>query len=178
MIRILRLGHRIGRDDRMTTHIFLTGRALGADSAVFCGDPDSGPVESARKICENWGGTFPVTYSSGWEKEVRGWKRTGGTVVHLTMYGERIQDVVERIPKKGKILVVVGAEKVPSELYSLADFNVAVTNQPHSEVAALAVFLDRYFGGIELEKKFAGKIKISPSERGKCVFSCKKKQKV
>jgi tRNA (cytidine56-2'-O)-methyltransferase len=178
MIRILRLGHRIGRDDRMTTHVFLTARALGASSGVFCGDQDSGPVESVSKICENWGGKFPVTYSHDWKGEALTWKKKGGKIVHLTMYGERVQDVVKRIPKKAGLLVVVGAEKVPSGVYSLADFNVAVTNQPHSEVAALAVFLDKYLGGRELEKRFRGKISISPSERGKCVFSCKKKAKI
>jgi len=34
----------------------------------------------------------------------------------------------------------VRAEKVPAEMYDLADWNVAVDNQPHSEVAALASF--------------------------------------
>ncbi|MHC1589292.1 MAG: RNA methyltransferase, partial [Methermicoccaceae archaeon] len=33
--------------------------------------------------------------------------------------------------------------KVPREVYELSDYNVAVGNQPHSEVAALAVMLDR-----------------------------------
>ncbi|NIS35916.1 MAG: tRNA (cytidine(56)-2'-O)-methyltransferase, partial [Actinobacteria bacterium] len=39
------------------------------------------------------------------------------------------------------LLVVVGAAKVSFDVYEAADWNVAVTNQPHSEVAALAVFL-------------------------------------
>jgi tRNA (cytidine56-2'-O)-methyltransferase len=64
----------------------------------------------------------------------------------------------------------VGAEKVPVEMYDLADWNVAVGGQPHSEVAALAVFLDRLFQGEELELEFDGGLKIVPSSRGKQVI--------
>ena len=38
---------------------------------------------------------------------------------------------------------MVGAEKVPREIYELADYNVAVGSQPHSEISALAIVLDR-----------------------------------
>jgi tRNA (cytidine56-2'-O)-methyltransferase len=64
----------------------------------------------------------------------------------------------------------VGAEKVPAEIYELADWNVAVGNQPHSEVAALAVFLDRLFQGRELDGEFEDGLKIVPSPRGKQVL--------
>jgi tRNA (cytidine56-2'-O)-methyltransferase len=67
--------------------------------------------------------------------------------------------------------VVVGAGKVPGELFGLADVNVAVGNQPHSEIAALAVFLDRLFEGRELKREFPGwKLKVLPSIRGKKVL--------
>ncbi|MEM2794952.1 MAG: hypothetical protein QXY49_03760, partial [Thermofilaceae archaeon] len=81
-------------------------------------------------------------------------------------------NVLEQIKAYGKdILVVVGAEKVPADVYKLADFNVAIGNQPHSEVAALAVFLDRLYGGKELLKKFkGGRLVIIPSLRGKKVI--------
>ncbi|MEM1521912.1 MAG: hypothetical protein QXU69_02740 [Thermofilaceae archaeon] len=43
-------------------------------------------------------------------------------------------------------------------------------NQPHSEVGALAVFLDRFFGGAELLKEYLdAKIRIIPSPRSKIV---------
>jgi tRNA (cytidine56-2'-O)-methyltransferase len=66
--------------------------------------------------------------------------------------------------------VVVGAEKVPFEVYERADFNVGVTNQPHSEIAGLAVFLDRLFEGRELDRgwKDADK-RVIPQEAGKRV---------
>jgi tRNA (cytidine56-2'-O)-methyltransferase len=81
------------------------------------------------------------------------------------MYGIGVEEVIGRIRASGSDkLVVVGASKVPGELYSLADYNVSITNQPHSEVAALAVFLDRLFEGRELSFKFDGaRISITSS---------------
>ncbi|MFT4946665.1 MAG: tRNA (cytidine56-2'-O)-methyltransferase, partial [Natronomonas sp.] len=37
-VAVLRLGHRPGRDERMTTHVGLTARALGADRVVLAKD--------------------------------------------------------------------------------------------------------------------------------------------
>jgi tRNA (cytidine56-2'-O)-methyltransferase len=87
------------------------------------------------------------------------------------MYGMPVQSSIKKIRKCRNILAVVGAEKVPHEMYQMADFNVAVTSQPHSEIAALSVFLHEYFAGRELCKKFkAAKLKIIPQERGKKVI--------
>jgi tRNA (cytidine56-2'-O)-methyltransferase len=104
---------------------------------------------------------------------VQDWKAEGGLIVHLTAYGENVQtsDVLQRIrDSKKDLLVIVGSQKVPKEFFSerVSDFNVAVGNQPHSECAALAIFLDRFFEGKELTKKFRGaKIRIIPQKRGK-----------
>jgi len=69
-------------------------------------------------------------------------------------------------------MVVIGAAKVPVEMFSLADFNIAIGNQPHSECAALAVFLDRLFNGKELCLEFKdAKIKIIPQKHGKKVIT-------
>jgi tRNA (cytidine56-2'-O)-methyltransferase len=108
-----------------------------------------------------------------WKKAIKQWKRKGGATVHLTAYGENIQksDVLKRIKKTEKdILIIVGSQKVPKEFFSKAfsDFNVAIGNQPHSECASLAVFLDRFFEGEELESDFENAwIKIIPQKRGK-----------
>ena len=78
----------------------------------------------------------------------------------MTMYGLPVEDVLPRLHGKD-LLIVVGAEKVPGEIFELADFNVAVTNQPHSEVGALAVMLDKLFYGSKLKKEHLnGKFKI------------------
>jgi tRNA (cytidine56-2'-O)-methyltransferase len=68
------------------------------------------------------------------------------------------------------VLLLIGSQKVPPEFYSaeVSDFNVAVGNQPHSECAAVAVFLDRFFQGRELSKGFDNaRIRVVPQERGK-----------
>jgi tRNA (cytidine56-2'-O)-methyltransferase len=59
---------------------------------------------------------------------------------------------------------------VPPEAFSLAHHNVSVGQQPHSEVAALALFLDAWTEGAGLDRKFdAPKLVIHPSSRGKDV---------
>jgi tRNA (cytidine56-2'-O)-methyltransferase len=71
---------------------------------------------------------------------------------------------------EGPVLVVLGAEKVPFEVYDRADYNVGVTNQPHSEVAGLAVFLDRLFEGRELDREWVdADRRVVPTETGKQV---------
>lgn len=170
---VLRLGHRIGRDRRVSTHVGLVARAFGARGVIFVGDVENGIIESLRKVTETWGGPFFVQIAKSYRTIINEWRQGGGIVVHLTMYGENIEgsDILERIRRiSKKIMVVIGAEKVPADIYELADFNVAIGNQPHSEVAALAVFLDRLFKGRELIRQFENaKIKIIPSSRGKHV---------
>jgi tRNA (cytidine56-2'-O)-methyltransferase len=86
------------------------------------------------------------------------------------MYGQRFEEVLPRVRGRD-LLVVVGAEKVPRELYDLVDWNVAIGNQPHSEVAALAIFLERVLGpGAWDRDDFAGRVRIRPSARGKDVI--------
>jgi len=59
---------------------------------------------------------------------------------------------------------------VAGEVYDAADWNVGVTNQPHSEVASLAVFLDRLFEGREFDQEWVDAERtVVPQERGKRV---------
>ncbi len=170
---VLRLGHRVARDRRISTHVALVARAFGAEGVVFVGEVEESVLRSVEGVVERWGGPFFVDRVDSYREYIREWKRMGGVVVHLTMYGENVEesDVLERIRETKKdLLVVVGAEKVPRDVYELADFNVAIGNQPHSEVAALAVFLDRLYRGRELAKEFYNaKLRIIPSKRGKRV---------
>lgn len=168
-VAVLRIGYRLVRDDRITTHIALVARAFGADCIYTVGGEED-LAETIRNVNKRWGGDFQVEFVDDWKKVVRQWKNSGGLVVHLTMYGLGMETVEEVQRGERNILVVVGAEKVPRELYSMADYNVAVSHQPHSEVSALAVFLDRYFKGEELKKNFRdAKMKIIPSAKGKNV---------
>jgi tRNA (cytidine56-2'-O)-methyltransferase len=171
-IEVLRLGHRPARDKRVTTHVCLTARALGA-ARVRIAEEDDSVARSVRQLAARFGGAFEVEAGTGWKGAVRQWKEAGGQVVHLTMYGEPLSAAVPRVAADGRdVLVVVGAEKVPADLYELADHNVAVGNQPHSEVAALALFLDRLRGGAWETDAFPGAaMRVLPSARGKRVES-------
>jgi tRNA (cytidine56-2'-O)-methyltransferase len=172
---VLRLGHRLPRDERISTHVALVARAFGADSIVYSGQHDSGLEESVERICDRWGGRtrhggFSISYEKSQNAFIKRKKKEGFTVVHLTMYGLPVQEIAPKLKSSEKLLIVVGSEQVPREVYELADFNVSVTGQPHSEVAALAILLDRLQGGKELEgSDFGGKIRVMPSAKGKDV---------
>jgi len=172
-IVVLRWGHRPRRDARLTTHVALTARALGASGIILSDIKDPKIKETIEKVTKNWGGPFFFEMGTPWKKVVREWKANGGIVVHLTAYGENIEtsNVLQRIKASGKdILLLIGSQKVPKEFFSeaVSDFNVAIGNQPHSECASLAIFLDRFFEGKELTKKFENaKIGIIPQKRGK-----------
>ena len=172
-VTVLRLGHRPTRDKRLSTHVLLAARAFGADRAIYSGTEDPRLEESVAKIVDEWGGGFTVQYTESWRGTVKAWQ---GEVVHLTMYGLPAQEAIQEIraspePK----LVVVGGPKVPREIYDLAEWNVSVTTQPHSEVSALAVFLHMLFGGEELERSFEGaRLRIKPLGRGKEVETLSK----
>ena len=136
---VLRLSHRPARDKRITTHVCLVARAFGANGVVYTGIRDKALEENVEKVVNVWGGPFFIRYEKSWKKFIEGWK---GKVVHLTMYGIHVDDIIDEIRKVKDLLIIVGGEKVPGEIFKLADFNVAVGNQPHSEVSALALFLD------------------------------------
>lgn len=164
---VLRLGHRPERDQRVTTHVGLTARALGA-ARFFLAADDLGVVRSISDVVDRWGGDFRAENDVKWRRCIADWKADGGVVVHLTMYGLNLPDVIDEVRSHDRVMAVVGAEKVPGEVYGLADYNVAVTNQPHSEIAGLAVFLDRLFEGRELAADFPrAKIRVVPSAHGK-----------
>jgi tRNA (cytidine56-2'-O)-methyltransferase len=167
-IVVLRLGHRPLRDKRITTHVALVARAFGADGMLMP-TRDEKVEESIQDVVERWGGNFFIDSIKDWKGYIKKWR---GIVVHLTMYGMPVNPVIKEIKGlKKDMLLVVGSEKVPGEIFKLADYNVAVGNQPHSEISALAIFLDRLFEGKELNREFKGKLKIVPSERSKKVVS-------
>jgi len=171
MINVLRIGHRISRDKRITTHVALVARAFGADK-IFIDTQDKKIEETIRSTCNRFGGNFEIETGVDRKKIIQDWD---GIIVHLTMYGEKLEKSINKIDKTKDLLVIVGAEKVPPMIYEKADFNISIGNQPHSEVAALAIFLDRYTKGLWQKIKFNGKIEILPSNRGKKVVSKDKK---
>ena len=166
-IWIMRIGHRPERDKRVTTHVALSSRALGA-KGIYVDTPDPVLEENIRSVVDRFGGDYQIKTGVTWKEAIKDFK---GKVVHLTMYGQQVVDAIPKIPKDEDIMVIVGASKVPFEVYERADFNVSVGNQPHSEIAALAIFLDRFTEGKALYEDRDGKIKVVPNERGKTVVN-------
>ncbi len=167
-ISVLRIGHRPFRDKRITTHVSLVSRAFGADE-IFVDEKDETLEETVHRVVERFGGDFRISTGVNWKKIMKDFK---GVKINLSMYGinvdEKIDDIRNETEDKD-ILILVGAEKVPIDAYLMADYNIAIANQPHSEVSALAIFLDHYFNGMELKKTYNGKINIVPMEKGKMV---------
>ena len=170
-ISIIRLSERAYRDLRITTHCCLVSRAFGAKRIILAGNTDRGIGETVKRINTEFGGNFEVEYDDNMLARIRKNQREGNEVVHLTMYGEKPSDkIMKKIRKKKKITIVIGSEKVPGEVYHEADYNISITRQPHSEVAALAVFMHRLNEGKEESFTFPGARKtVIPEKRGKRV---------
>ncbi len=165
VIAVLRLGHRPERDKRITTHVGLVARAFGADT-LYITTRDSHLEQSLKRVIKKFGGNFRIHTGIKPKSLIQTWK---GIIIHLTMYGEQLSKIVQDLPQNKDILIIIGAEKVPPYYYQIADYNISIGNQPHSEVAALALFLDRYTKGTWIKNDFHGDITIIPSNKGKNV---------
>lgn len=152
-VDVLRLGYRRGRDPRITTHLALVARALGADGFLLAGDDDQEMFDNLNSVSARFGGELDTEHVSGLghlKKHVE----NGGVAVHLTMYGEPFRQAIPKIRRDRPVIIVVGGAKVPGDVYKICQHNVAVGNQPHSEVAALALFMDAWFGESGSERSF------------------------
>ncbi len=170
-IEVLRIGERLVRDDRVTTHAALVARAFGA-RRIFMDEAGADIKRTVEGVGREWGGDFEVELVESWRPVLRS-RRGSSAIVHLTMYGLPVGEAAAEIAACGRdLLVVIGAGKVPREVYDMADYNVAVGSQPHSEVAALAVLLDRVQEGRQFERPYGGaRLEIVPSGRGKRVVA-------
>ncbi|MDY6770367.1 MAG: tRNA (cytidine(56)-2'-O)-methyltransferase, partial [Candidatus Nanohaloarchaea archaeon] len=160
MITVLRLGHRRGRDDRISSHVGLTARQFGADKVIYSGEKDDNMLESLEDVRDRWGGPFEITYREDYRRVIKGFD---GTSVHLTMYGLPFQEKMDTVREAEDLLVVVGSQKVPRDVYGLVDHNLAVGHQPHSEVAAVGVFLYEYNGRAISDEFEDAKIRVEPT---------------
>ena len=179
-IVVFRLGHRLPRDERISTHVALVARAFGASKVIYSGQKDSSLEESIKRIGLKWGANTPVNteftieYEEKEVSRVKKLKNEGFFLVHLTMYGTGVDEIKKECEKEEKILIIVGGEAVPSEIFRLSNVNISVTNQPHSEVAALAIALDRIYCGKEMNfDQFKGSIEIEPSKIGRKIVKKK-----
>ena len=177
-VYVLRLGHRPERDKRITTHVGLVARAFGANGFILADICDDKVIESLKKTLKKWGGELHIECGVDGVEYAKKWKEQNGEVIHLTMYGLPVDEIIDeiRLSLKPK-LIIVGASKVPPIYFKIADYNVAIGNQPHSEVSALAIFLDRLYEKAELSQTFENaELIIKPSRKGKTVVKQKDKK--
>lgn len=170
-INVLRLDHRVKRDARITTHVCLTSRAFGADKVWLSGEEDQKLINNVLDIVNRWGGDFEVEYEKNYMEIINKWRKNGGKIVHLTMYGSQAHEIVDEVRNSEcDILIIVGGAKVPTKVYKNSDWNVSVTTQPHSEVAALAVFQHLLMDGKEFDLEFPNPVfEVIPTAHGKNV---------
>ena len=169
VFEVLRIGQRVVRDDRVTTHVALVARAFGA-SKIYMNEVNPEIKDTLNKINKTWGGNFEIEFIDDYKNVIKSKKTDSVKIVHLTMYGESINDVESKLQNEEQILIVVGAEKVPREVYDMADYNVSIGSQPHSEVSALAVILDRIQKGCQFLSEFENPAReIIPTKNGKNV---------
>ena len=166
MIEVLRLGHRLPRDCRITTHCCLVARAFGASKLYYSGQKDKEMEEVIKKLVKDFGGKFHVEYIED-EFKFLTTKKNKTNIIHLTMYGE---DYKKFIKKEKNYLIIIGGSKVPGIFYKKSNFNISIGDQPHSEVSALGIFLEF----LNLKKFFKNNIKkIIQYKRNKKILNLK-----
>ena len=65
-IEVLRIGQRIVRDDRVTTHVALVARAFGA-SKIYMTEINPEIKDTINKINTTWGGKFEIDFITNWK---------------------------------------------------------------------------------------------------------------
>jgi tRNA (cytidine56-2'-O)-methyltransferase len=140
---VVRIGQRVVRDDRVTTHVALVARAFGAER-IYMNEINPEIKDTLDKINDSWGGNFAIEFMDSWKHIVKMKKEDNYKIIHLTMYGENINDIQSKLRQEENLLVVVGAEKVPREIYEYADYNVAIGSQPiHFQMPKEGLFLQK-----------------------------------
>jgi len=135
LVTIFRIGHRIFRDKRITTHLALVSRAFGASGMIIAGDKDEKIIKTVKKVVTEWGGDFTVEFVpfEEWKPFFEEWIEKQNKIIHLTMYGENLPVFKQNkefinlrsSPELLKnLLVVVGGKKVPSKVFHYANWNL------------------------------------------------------
>ena len=81
---VLRIGQRLVRDDRVTTHVALVARSFGA-SKIFMTEVNPEIKETVDKISDTWGGNFQVELIQNWKKILKSiLSKLANSLRHLT----------------------------------------------------------------------------------------------
>ena len=69
-IEVLRIGQRVVRDDRVTTHVALVARSFGAKK-IYMNEINPEINDTVSKINKTWGGDFKIEMIDDWKKIIR-----------------------------------------------------------------------------------------------------------
>ena len=69
-IEVLRIGQRVVRDDRVTTHVALVARSFGAKK-IYMNEINPEINDTVSKINRTWGGDFKIEMNDDWKKIIK-----------------------------------------------------------------------------------------------------------
>jgi len=69
-IEVLRIGQRVVRDDRVTTHVALVARSFGAQK-IYMNEVNPEIKHTISDINKTWGGNFKIEIISEWKKIIK-----------------------------------------------------------------------------------------------------------
>ena len=101
-IEVLRIGQRIVRDDRVTTHVALVARAFGAKK-ILMNEVNPEIKETLEKINDTWGGEFSVEFIDSWKPVIKMKKQEGFQNSSLDNVWREYQSNTVKNKKRGKI---------------------------------------------------------------------------
>ena len=90
--------------------------------------------DTVSSVSKRWGGRFKVEIIQDWKSLAKLGKRKVAKWLTLQCMASILMISLKGCAKKTSLLVIIGAEKVPQEAHDLADYNIAIGNQPHSEI--------------------------------------------
>ena len=122
---VLRLGHRRGRDPRLTTHVALTARALGCNGIILSGEKDDSIIENINEIVKNWGSFWGEI----WKKLEEDRHKLNGILTRLTQQKKKIGKLAKKYEKQLK--------RVSADQSKRKKILVQIRNQKSMELAAI-----------------------------------------
>ncbi|MBA4459789.1 MAG: tRNA (cytidine(56)-2'-O)-methyltransferase, partial [Nitrosopumilaceae archaeon] len=70
VIEVVRIGQRVVRDDRVTTHVALVARAFGAEK-IYMNEINPEIKDTLGKINESWGSNFAIEFMDNWKQIIK-----------------------------------------------------------------------------------------------------------
>ena len=100
VIEVVRIGQRLVRDDRVTTHVALVSRAFGAER-IFMTEVNPEIKDTLEKINNTWGGRFVVEFIDKWKSIVKR-KKEEISKLFILQCMEKILMMYKKIQKEEK----------------------------------------------------------------------------